>query len=149
MGSCQKWVIMRIQHLWEQPVEMTVADDFSIPHSLKLSQMDCTKSTWFATNSALPLCCEEQSNTCELWCLLISQTDKAMFENSPFCSVASSAQWELAKFYHLYRVSPSLLKQFRAHSGHILLPRSQWGWDLIQSVHTKLFWKFSVACFIL
>lgn len=26
-------------------------------------------------------------------------------------------------------------KYFRAHSGHILLPRSQWGQELLQSVH--------------
>lgn len=42
-----------------------------------------------------------------------------------------------------------LIKQFRAHSGHIPLPRSQWTQDLTQSVHTKLSWKFSVACFML
>lgn len=85
-GCCQKWAITREEeHLWEQAAETAVAADFSsdMPCCSELSGLDCTTSSWSATNGAFPLSCEGCRNMCQMWCLVICQTDKAMFETLP------------------------------------------------------------------
>lgn len=130
---------------------MTIADfSMTSPAPLQLSQMHCRKSIPSAANSAFPLCCEQLSNTCKLWSFLISWTGKVLFENFPFWSVCHmylSGSLQIFSICSEPTLSPD--KYLRAHSGHILLPRSQWGQELLQSVHTKVSCKLSVARFIL
>lgn len=126
-----------------------MAADFSsdMPCCSELSELDCTTSPWSAANGAFPLSCEGCRNMCQMWCLFISQTDRAMFENLPPLSGVSPylLNESLQKFTSCAEPPSHFIRLFRIHSGHIPLPSSPWGQDLIQSVHMKLSWKFSVA----
>lgn len=129
---------------------MTIVDDCSSDNSCSFATLTnaLPKNIPSAANSAFPLCCKQQSNTCKLWSFFPAGLTRWCLRIPPFGVLPYLLSGSLQIFPICSESTLSPDKYFGAHSGHILLPGSQWGQELLQSVHTKLSCKLSVAHFI-